>query len=60
MPKVINRDQFLDLINPGMKIFIQGCTAEPPSLLEALAEAPERSAGVEYLGVPSRDTRSRR
>ncbi len=52
MPKVITRDQFLDLFNPGMKVFIQGCTAEPPTLLEALTEAPERSAGVEFLGVP--------
>lgn len=52
MPKVISRDQFLDLFNPGMKVFIQGCTAEPLTLVEALAEAPERSAGVEYLGVP--------
>lgn len=52
MPKVINKREFLDLLNPGMKVFIQGCTAEPPSLLEALAEAPEKSDGIEYLGVP--------
>ena len=52
MPKVINQDEFLDLFRPGMKVFIQGCTAEPPTLLEALSEAPECSRGVEYLGVP--------
>lgn len=52
MPKVITPEQLPDLLRPGMKVFIQGCTAEPPTLLEALAAAPEASRGVEYLGVP--------
>jgi len=52
VPQVITPAQFLDLLRPGLKVFIQGCTAEPPTLLEALAAAPEASRGVEYLGVP--------
>ncbi len=52
MPKFITPDQFLDLLRPGLKVFIQGCTAEPPTLVEALRGAPEASRGVEYLGVP--------
>ena len=52
MPKTISPEAFLDLLRPGLKVFIQGCTAEPPTLLEALAGSPDASRGVEYLGVP--------
>ena len=52
MPKVISSSEFVELLNPGMKVFIQGCTAEPPTLLEALTASPESSRGVEYVGVP--------
>jgi 4-hydroxybutyrate CoA-transferase len=52
MPKVISPAEFVELLNPGMKVFIQGCTAEPPTLLDALAASPESSRGVEYIGVP--------
>jgi len=52
MPKIITPSEFVDLMRPGLRVFIQGCTAEPPTLLEALSEAPDASRGVEYLGVP--------
>ena len=52
MPKIISAAEFLDLLRPELKVFIQGCTAEPPTLLEALTQAPDASRGVEYLGVP--------
>ena len=52
MPKVISSSEFVELLKPGMKVFIQGCTAEPPTLLDALAASPESSRGVEYVGVP--------
>ena len=46
------RVETLELLRPGMKVFIQGCSAEPPTLLDALKEAPEASRGIEYVGVP--------
>ena len=52
MPKVISPSEFVDLLKPEMKVFIQGCTAEPPTLLDALTASPESSKGVEYVGVP--------
>ena len=52
MPKIISPAQFVQMLRPGLKVFIQGCTAEPPTLLEALAAAPQQSRGVEYIGVP--------
>lgn len=52
MPKVISPSEFVELLRPGLKVFIQGCTAEPPTLLDALAAAPQQSRGVEYIGIP--------
>jgi 4-hydroxybutyrate CoA-transferase len=52
MPKVITREQFVGLMRPGSKVFVQGCTAEPATLLESLAENPDSCADVEFLGVP--------
>ena len=52
MPKTISRAEFVDLFKPGMKAFIQGCTAEPHALQEALSDAPEQCRGVEFIGVP--------
>lgn len=52
MTKIISPTEFVELLRPGLKVFIQGCTAEPPTLLEALTDAPQQSNGVEYVGVP--------
>jgi 4-hydroxybutyrate CoA-transferase len=52
MPKIISPSEFVELLRPGLKVFIQGCTAEPAALLEALTDAPQQSRGVEYFGVP--------
>lgn len=52
MPTVITREEFVQLFKPGTKAFVQGCTAEPTTLIESLRAAPEQCAGVEFLGVP--------
>ena len=52
MPKVISTEEFLQLFSPGMKVFVQGGTGEPRSLLEAIYKAPELGEGVEYIGCP--------
>ena len=52
MAKVISRAEFVELFHPGMKVFIQGCTAEPETLLESLAEHSECCRDVEFMGVP--------
>ena len=52
MPKVISRQEFTELFKPDMKVFIQGCTAEPETLLETLAEHSECCREVEFMGVP--------
>ena len=56
MPKYITKEEFTALLNPGMKLFVQGCTVEPHALLEALEENPQACDGVEFVGVPLPDT----
>lgn len=48
------------LLRPGMRVFVEGATAEPTPLLDALAAAPECAKGVEFVmaavpGVNRRD-----
>ena len=50
MPEPIALSRLPDLLRPGMTVFIGGASGEPTPLLEALAAAPERSAGVHYVG----------
>lgn len=50
MPAVIKQERAADLLRPGMTVFIEGASGEPSALLEALAAAPEASAGVHYVG----------
>ena len=50
MPREISSDGLPDLLRPGMTVFIQCASGEPSSLLQALAAAPEASAGVHYVG----------
>lgn len=52
MAKTISADEFTTLLRPGMKVFTQGCTAEPLTLMEALEARPDACRGVEFLGVP--------
>ena len=50
MPRRIAPGQLPDLLRPGMTVFVQGASGEPTPLLQALAAAPEASAGVHYVG----------
>ncbi|HEY0526977.1 MAG TPA: acetyl-CoA hydrolase/transferase C-terminal domain-containing protein [Stellaceae bacterium] len=50
-PIRIDADDVPRLLRPGMTVFVEGSTAEPLPLAEALARAPEASAGVTYAGV---------
>ena len=52
MPKVITAEQFTELLAPGKKVYLQGCTAEPLTLQEAMAARPECADGIEFVGVP--------
>lgn len=49
MPNVISSSALPELLRPGMTVFVQGAIGEPLELLEALKNAPEASAGVNYL-----------
>ncbi len=40
------------LLEPGMRVFVSGSANEPTPLLEALAAAPERTAGVTFVQFP--------
>jgi 4-hydroxybutyrate CoA-transferase len=50
MPALVGPERVPDLLRPGMTVFIEGACGEPTALLEALAAAPEASAGVHYVG----------
>ena len=48
--EIIQPARVAGLLRPGMAVYLQGSTGEPAGLLDALALAPELSAGVSYLG----------
>jgi 4-hydroxybutyrate CoA-transferase len=50
MPTIIETERVPDLLRPGMTVFVEGASGEPSALLDALAAAPEASAGVHYVG----------
>jgi 4-hydroxybutyrate CoA-transferase len=50
MPEIIKPARVADLLRPGMTVFVEGASGEPTALLEALAAAPDASAGVHYVG----------
>jgi hypothetical protein len=50
MPEQITLNRLPALLRPGMTVFVAGASGEPTPLLEALAAAPEASAGVHYVG----------
>ena len=58
MPEEITAERLPELLRPGMTVFIEGASGEPTPLLEALAAAPEASAGVHYVGcrIPGLNT----
>jgi hypothetical protein len=36
------------LLKPGMSVFVQGGATEPASILDAIAAAPDSTAGVSF------------
>jgi 4-hydroxybutyrate CoA-transferase len=50
MPEIIEAERVPDLLRSGMTVFVEGASGEPTALLEALAAAPDASAGVHYVG----------
>ncbi len=48
--RVLAPERVPDLLRPGMTVFVEGANGEPTLLLDALAAAPEASAGVHYVG----------
>jgi 4-hydroxybutyrate CoA-transferase len=50
MPRKISPECLPDLLRPGMTVFVQGASGQPTPFLDALAGAPEASAGVHYVG----------
>ena len=50
MPTIIEPERVPALLRPGMTVFVEGASGEPTALLQALAAAPEASAGVHYVG----------
>jgi 4-hydroxybutyrate CoA-transferase len=51
MTKIISKDEVPFLLNPGMKVFLQGASGEPTVLTEAIAAKPECAAGVHFVSV---------
>lgn len=49
MPKLLKSGQLPSFIRPGMKVFVQGSSSEPTTLLEDLTANPDASAGVEFI-----------
>jgi acyl-CoA hydrolase len=41
----------LDLLRPGLRVYVAGCFGEPTGFLDALAREPDRGAGVTFTGV---------
>jgi 4-hydroxybutyrate CoA-transferase len=51
MPKVISPESIDEIIRNGHKVFIQGGTGEPQSLVNALQVGPKISKSVNYVSI---------
>lgn len=49
--KSINLAAVVDLLRPGMTVYVPGVSGESLAFYEALREAPERAEGVRFVGV---------
>lgn len=50
-PRRLKASDVPSLLRPGMRVFVQGGAGEPLLIQAALREAPEASAGVEYVAA---------
>ena len=54
MPQTITGKQFVELLKPGLTVYIQnGCT-QPVALVEALKDNPERAEQVKFISMVNR------
>lgn len=51
MTRTATLDQVVALLRPGMTVFVPGTSGESLAFFEALRRAPEKSAGVRFVGV---------
>ncbi|MDF2680572.1 MAG: putative Acetyl-CoA hydrolase/transferase [Brevibacillus sp.] len=51
MPKRIDAKAVPSLFSPGMRVYVQGSTSEPVSILEALRNHPQASQQIHYTSV---------
>ncbi len=49
--KTVSLAAVVDLLRPGMTVYVPGVTGESLAFYEALKAAPERAAGVRFTGV---------
>ena len=49
MPKLLKSGQLASILRPGMKVFVQGSSGEPTTLLEALQAEPSAVVGTEFV-----------
>ena len=49
LPKLLKSDQLASLLCPGMRVFVQGASSEPTTLLEGLSATPEACSGIEFV-----------
>lgn len=51
MIRPVQLSDVVSLLKPGMTVFIPGTTGESLGFFEALKQAPEKAAGVRFIGV---------
>jgi acyl-CoA hydrolase len=51
LPKLSTPDQVVDLLRPGMTVYLPGLSGESQTFLAALLRRPEAAAGVCFTGV---------
>jgi len=44
-------DAVLDLLRPGMRVYVPGGCAEPTPLIAALRQRPEAASGITFVGI---------
>ena len=49
LSKLLKPDRLASLLNPGTRVFVQGSSSEPATLIEALMATPDAAAGVEFI-----------
>lgn len=49
MPKLLKDGELASLLRPGMKVFVQGSSSEPTTLVQELLATSDAVAGVEFI-----------